>query len=49
VPDLPKQKVDLIYLCSPNNPTGAAAGRDELARWVEYARANGSIILFDAA
>ena len=49
VPVLPEQKVDLIYLCSPNNPTGAAAGRDELARWVEYARANGSIILFDAA
>ena len=49
VPVLPEQKVDLIYLWSPNNPTGAAAGRDELARWVEYARANGSIILFDAA
>ncbi|MEI8357563.1 MAG: LL-diaminopimelate aminotransferase [Deltaproteobacteria bacterium] len=49
VPVLPEQKVDLIYLCSPNNPTGAAAGRDELARWVEYARENGSIILFDAA
>ena len=49
VPVLPEQKVDLIYLCSPNHPTGAAAGRDELARWVEYARANGSIILFDAA
>ena len=49
VPELPKQKVDLIYLCSPNNPTGAAAGREELARWVDYARSNGSIILFDAA
>jgi len=49
-PDLEKlPRTDLIYLCSPNNPTGAAAGRDELARWVEYARANGSIILFDAA
>ncbi|MFM7144394.1 MAG: LL-diaminopimelate aminotransferase, partial [Alphaproteobacteria bacterium] len=49
MPELPKQKVDLIYLCSPNNPTGAAAGREQLARWVEYARANGAIILFDAA
>lgn len=48
-PELPEQKVDLIYLCYPNNPTGAVASRDYLKRWVDYANANGSIILFDAA
>jgi LL-diaminopimelate aminotransferase len=48
-PDLPSQKVDVIYLCSPNNPTGTAISRDGLTRWVEYARKNRSIILFDAA
>ena len=48
-PALPKQKADIIYLCFPNNPTGTVLTRDELSRWVEYARANHSIILFDAA
>ena len=48
-PDLPKQKADIIYLCFPNNPTGTVLTRDELARWVEYARTNHSIILIDAA
>ena len=48
-PDLPAQKADIIYLCFPNNPTGTVLTRDELSRWVEYARANHSIILFDAA
>jgi LL-diaminopimelate aminotransferase len=48
-PDLPTQKVDVIYLCSPNNPTGTAISREGLTRWVEYARKNRSIILFDAA
>jgi LL-diaminopimelate aminotransferase len=48
-PALPKQKVDVIYLCSPNNPTGSAISREMLTRWVEYAKANRSIILFDAA
>ena len=48
-PALPQQKADIIYLCFPNNPTGTVLTRDELARWVEYARANHSIILFDAA
>lgn len=48
-PVLPKQKADIIYLCFPNNPTGTVLTRDELSRWVEYARANHSIILFDAA
>ncbi|MFN8857454.1 MAG: LL-diaminopimelate aminotransferase [Planctomycetaceae bacterium] len=49
VPELPKERVDLIYLCYPNNPTGMVATKDELARWVDYARKNDSIILFDAA
>ena len=49
VPELPKERVDLIYLCYPNNPTGMVATKDELARWVDYARNNDSIILFDAA
>ena len=44
-----KVKADLIYICSPNNPTGAVFGREQLKRWVDYARANGSVILFDAA
>jgi LL-diaminopimelate aminotransferase len=43
------EKVDIIYLCSPNNPTGAAATRAQLEQWVAYARANETIILFDAA
>ena len=49
VPAIPEGKVDLIYLCYPNNPTGATATREQLAAWVEYARANDAIILFDAA
>ena len=49
VADLPKEKVDLIYLCFPNNPTGTVATRAQLQAWVDYARANDSIILFDAA
>jgi LL-diaminopimelate aminotransferase len=48
-PELPKGKVDLIYLCSPNNPTGAVMSRDALAKWVAYAKANEAVILFDAA
>jgi len=47
--EIPQQKVDLIYLCFPNNPTGAVASREHLKAWVDYARANGSIIFFDAA
>jgi len=49
VPELPKQRVDLIYLCYPNNPTGTVATREMLKRWVEYAKKNGSVILYDAA
>jgi LL-diaminopimelate aminotransferase len=47
--EIPTQRVDLIYLCFPNNPTGAVASKEHLKAWVDYARANGSIILFDAA
>ena len=49
VPKIPKERVDLIYLCYPNNPTGATATKDQLKEWVDYAKANGSIILYDAA
>jgi LL-diaminopimelate aminotransferase len=48
-PPLPDRKVDLIYLCSPNNPTGAVLSRASLARWIQYARDNEAVILFDAA
>ena len=48
-PEIPKQKVDLIYLCFPNNPTGAVATRQRLTQWVEYAKASDAVILFDAA
>ncbi|MFL0723902.1 MAG: LL-diaminopimelate aminotransferase [Prochlorococcus sp.] len=46
---LPKQAADLIYLCFPNNPTGAVANRKQLERWVNYAREHDALILFDAA
>ena len=49
VPEPPKEKTDLIYLCFPNNPTGAVATKEQLAEWIEYARENKAIILFDAA
>jgi LL-diaminopimelate aminotransferase len=49
VPELPKQRVDLIYLCYPNNPTGMVATREQLQQWVDYAKANEAIILYDAA
>lgn len=49
VPALPEEKVDLIYLCFPNNPTGAVATREQLQAWVDYAHANNALILFDAA
>ena len=49
IPQPPRRKVDLIYLCSPNNPTGAAATRAQLEAWVNYALANHAIVLFDAA
>ncbi|BBA79509.1 L,L-diaminopimelate aminotransferase [cyanobacterium endosymbiont of Rhopalodia gibberula] len=49
IADIPSQKVDLIYLCFPNNPTGATATKDYLKTWVDYAKSKGSIIFFDAA
>lgn len=49
VPAIPSEKADLIYLCYPNNPTGTTATREQLEAWVAYAKANGSIILYDAA
>ncbi len=48
-PEVPNDKVDLIYLCSPNNPTGAVATKEQLENFVAYARKNKAIILFDAA
>lgn len=48
-PELPKEKVDMIYLCCPNNPTGTTLSREELTKWVNYAKENESVILFDAA
>lgn len=48
-PALPDCKVDVIYLCSPNNPTGTVLNADQLKIWVDYANENGSIIMFDAA
>ncbi len=49
LPELPKEQVDLIYLCFPNNPTGTTATKEELKIWVDYARENKALILFDAA
>ncbi|HVO37818.1 MAG TPA: LL-diaminopimelate aminotransferase [Spirochaetia bacterium] len=49
IPDPPKSRVDLIYLCFPNNPTGAVIDRARLTAWVDYARAARAIILYDAA
>lgn len=49
VPELPKEKVDLIYLCFPNNPTGTTLNKDQLKVFVDYAHKTGALILFDAA
>jgi LL-diaminopimelate aminotransferase len=48
-PPLPPSRVDLVYLCSPNNPTGAVMSRESLGRWVSWAKANKAVLLFDAA
>ena len=48
-PDLPERVPDLIYICSPNNPTGAAATKEQLKVWVDYANRHGSVILYDSA
>ena len=49
VPELPKEPVDMIYLCFPNNPTGTVLKKEELQKFVDYAKENKAIILFDAA
>jgi len=49
LPKIPDQKVDVIYLCFPNNPTGATISKDELKKWVDYARENKAVLLYDAA
>ncbi|MEO1857644.1 MAG: LL-diaminopimelate aminotransferase [Rubritalea sp.] len=49
VPAIPEEKVDIVYLCYPNNPTGASATREQLQAWVDYALKNDAIILYDAA
>lgn len=49
IPDLPREKADLIYLCYPNNPTGATISKAGLKQWVDYARENKALILYDAA
>lgn len=49
LPELPEERVDIIYLCSPNNPTGTSMDKTELKKWVDYALENNAIILFDAA
>ena len=49
LPELPEKKVDILYLCFPNNPTGATINKADLKKWVDYALQNKSLILFDAA
>jgi len=49
VPEIPKKRVDLVYLCYPNNPTGTTLTKEQLKMWVDYAIENNSLILFDAA
>ena len=49
VPEIPTEKADIIYLCYPNNPTGMTITKDRLKEWVDYAKKNNSIILFDGA
>ena len=48
-PQLPKEKVDIIYLCFPNNPTGTVLTKEELKKWVDYAIKNKAVILYDSA
>ena len=48
-PELPKEKVDMIYLCFPNNPTGTVLDKKELKKWIEYAKENKAVILYDSA
>ncbi|EMJ93042.1 MULTISPECIES: LL-diaminopimelate aminotransferase [Leptospira] len=48
-PEIPKEKADIVYLCYPNNPTGTVTTKESLKAWVEYAKKNNSIILYDSA
>ena len=48
LPELPDKTIDIIYLCSPNNPTGTVLTKEELKKWVDYAKENNSIILYDS-
>ncbi|GAA4654454.1 LL-diaminopimelate aminotransferase [Anaerocolumna aminovalerica] len=48
-PELPKEEPDIIYLCFPNNPTGAAINKTELQKWVDYANKTGAVIIYDGA
>lgn len=48
IPEIPTEKVDMIYLCCPNNPTGTVLSKEQLEKWVQYAKENNSIILFDS-
>lgn len=49
IPEIPKKRIDIVYLCYPNNPTGTTLTKAELKKWVDYALANDTLILFDAA
>lgn len=49
VPQIPDKRIDILYLCYPNNPTGTTLSKKELKKWVDYALANDTLILFDAA
>src|SRR5438045_2588649 len=49
VPEPPRESVEVVYLCFPNNPTGAVASREQLSRWVQYAQQHDTLLLFDAA
>ena len=48
-PELPARRVDILYLCYPNNPTGTTLTKDELKKWVNYALANDVLIMYDSA
>jgi len=49
IPEIPDKRIDIVYLCNPNNPTGTTLTKPELKKWVDYALANDTLILFDAA
>jgi len=49
IPEIPSNKIDIVFLCYPNNPTGASANKEELKKWVDYALANNSVIMYDSA